>query len=460
MTTETTTAAQHAENEKLWAEILKVGGRRSYIDKELQRTNALVVRKSVDGMSKRDLNKYKQSLRNEAVVRRDLLKKTWLAYKAHHILHLGEGVFWSEDWDWDKYDHPLAEERQAENDVPRIDKPAQLAELLKLKMHELRALTFHRDAARVLSYTRFTIPKSDGGERAIWAPSPTLKAAQRWILQEIVERLPVHGAAHGFLSGRSILTNAALHTDARVVVKMDLKDFFPTVTWKRVKGVFRKAGYREQIATLLALLCTEAPREVVEHNGQTYYIALGQRCLPQGAPTSPALTNALCLRLDRRITGLCNKLGWRYTRYADDLTFSLPADFKGDELINKLLGGVRAIVEDEGFVVHPDKTRVMRPSNTQRVTGLVVNGPGTPRVPREIRRSIRTAIHLLHKPDAAFADGPTRDEKLMQLLGSVGRAGTPDADQTLRRVIGYASYIYMTDRELGAKYLESLSTLA
>jgi hypothetical protein len=165
------------------------------------------------------------------------------------------------------------------------------------------------------------------------------------------------------------------------------------------------------------------------------------------------------MRLDRRITGLCNKLGWRYTRYADDLTFSLPADFKGEEQIKKLLGGVRSIVEDEGFIVHPEKTRVMRPSNTQRVTGLVVNGPGSPRVPREIRRSIRTAIHLLQKPDAAFAEGPTRDEKLMQLLGGVGRAGTPEADQTLHRVIGYASYIYMTDRELGAKYLESLSAL-
>src|SRR5690606_26053703 len=115
------------------------------------------------------------------------------------------------------------------------------------------------------------------------------------------ERLPVHGAAHGFLHGRSIASNAAVHKDAAVLLKVDLKDFFPTVTLPRVKGVFRKAGYREQIATLLALLCTEAPRHVAEVEGQTYYLSLGPRCLPQGAPTSPAITNTLCLRLDRRL---------------------------------------------------------------------------------------------------------------------------------------------------------------
>src|SRR5205085_9758671 len=115
---------------------------------------------------------------------------------------------------------------------------------------------------------------------------------------------------HGFLPGRSTLTNAVVHTNPRVVLKMDIKDFFPTVTLPRVKGVFRKAGYREQIATLLALLCTEAPREIVEHQGKSYYVALAPRCLPQGAPTSPGLTNALCLHMDNRIAALAKKLGW------------------------------------------------------------------------------------------------------------------------------------------------------
>src|SRR5262249_10503411 len=149
-----------------------------------------------------------------------------------------------------------------------------------LTIPELRWLAYHRDAATRIHYRRFTIPKRDGTERAIWAPLPKLKATQRWILRNIVERLPVHGAAHGFLAGRSILTNAEAHAKPAVVVKMDVKDFFPTVTLRRVKGIFRRSGYLEQVATLLALICTESPREVVEHNGTTYYVSLGPRCLP------------------------------------------------------------------------------------------------------------------------------------------------------------------------------------
>src|SRR5262249_7405194 len=261
---------------------------------------------------------------------------------------------------------------------------------------------------------------------------PKLKAAQHWILHNIAEKLPVHGAAHGFLSGRSTLTNAAVHGGARLIVKMDVRDFFPTVTWRRVKGIFRKAGYREQVATLLALLCTEAPREVVEQDGQTYYVSLGPRCLPQGAPTSPALTNTLCLRLDRRLSGLAKRLGYRYTRYADDLTFSLPADHKGKPGLGTLMGWARRIVEAEGFRLHPDKTRVHRSGGRQQVTGLVVNGDAAPRVPRAVRRQLRAAAHNLSQ-------------------GKPLREG-----ETVERLAGYAAYVHMTDPKLGAQLFSAL----
>jgi hypothetical protein len=278
------------------------------------------------------------------------------------------------------------------------------------------------------------IPKRGGGERAIWAPLPKLKAAQHWVLRNVAEKLPVHGSAHGFLPGRSTLTNAAAHTDARLVVKVDVKDFFPTVTLARVRGIFRKAGYREQVATLLALLCTESPREVVELDGQTYYVALGPRCLPQGAPTSPALTNTLSLRLDRRLAGLARRLGWRYTRYADDLTFSLPAGHSGKPRLGALLGCVRRVVEAEGFTLNPDKTRVARRGGRQQVTGLVVNGPGTPRVPRKLRRQLRAAAHNLAN-------------------------GKPPKDgETLARLAGYAAYVHMTDPKRGAELLKAIGS--
>ncbi|WP_434422258.1 reverse transcriptase family protein [Nannocystis pusilla] len=415
-----------------WRAVESAGGRDKYIEAQLKEKGYLVERKPTDSMSKAELERYKKSLKEEAAEKRRLAKEAWLAYKASHLVHLGEGVFWNDQLDHDKWDLPGAEERQAENELPKLDKPKELAEALGVSIAELRRLAYHRDAATKLNYYRFEIPKRDGSKRAIWAPHRTLKAAQRWILREVVERLPVHGAAHGFLHGRSTATNAAVHRDSQILLKVDLKDFFPTVTLPRVKGVFRKAGYREQIATLLALLCTEAPRHVADVEGTTYYLSLGPRCLPQGAPTSPAITNTLCLRLDRRLQGLAKKLGWRYTRYADDLTFSLPSDHKGKPRVGGLLGGISIIAAAEGFTVHPDKTRVHRSGGRQQVTGLVVNGKQGPRVTREFKREVRAAVHNL-------AHGkPLKD------------------GETLSSLAGRIAYIYMTDKKLGKQLLAAL----
>ena len=433
MTTRTTTERLL----DLWRAIGQAGGVNAYVQQELRTRGFLLERKKTDTMSKAELSAYKKSLKDEAAERRRLKRETWLAYRETHVVHLGEGegLFWSDELDFDKWDHPAAEERAAENDLPAIDKPEKLAEALGLSIPELRWLAFHRDVADSLHYRRFTIPKRDGSERAIWAPMPRLKAAQSWILEHVVERLPVHGKSHGFLAGRSIATNAAAHVASKIILKVDLKDFFPTVTFRRAKGIFRKAGYRDQVATLMALICTEAPREIVERDGKTYYVALGPRCLPQGAPTSPAITNTLCLRLDRRLTALATKLGWRYTRYADDLTFSLPEAHKEKPRLGALLGSIGRVANDEGFRVHPSKTRIARSGQRQKVTGLVVNGSGAPRVPRALKRQIRAAIHN----------------------ASHGKA--LQAGESVARLSGHAAYIYMTDPLLGAKLLKQLAAL-
>lgn len=421
------------ERERLWGEVREAGGIDAYVEGQLRAKGFLVNRRPTEGMSKARLKDYKESLKREAAERRQLRKAAWLAYRETHIVHLGEGVFYNDAANFDRYDLEDAEERAAENELPALDGPTQLASALGLTLPKLRWLAYHREAARSLHYRPFTIPKRDGSERQIWAPLPTLKAAQRWVLRHIVERLPVHGAAHGFLPGRSIATNAAAHTRSRIVLKMDIKDFFPTVTLRRVKGVFRHAGYREQVATLLALLCTEAPREVVEKGGQTYYVSLGPRCLPQGAPTSPAITNTLCMNLDRRLTGLAERYGWRYSRYADDLTFSLPEQLRGAPRIGALLRFIPSIVEDEGFRIHPEKTRIARKGARQRITGLIVNGEGRPRAPRQLRRQLRAAIHNL-KAGKGLAPG-----------------------ERLERLIGYAAYIHMTQPELGRRFLDDLA---
>lgn len=419
----------------LWAAIADAGGVDNYVHAQLVERGFLAERRDTDGMSKAELERYKKQLKREATERRELQKQAWAAYRESHIVHLGDGVFWNDAATADRWDLDEPEKRAADNELPRIDSPDQLAGALGITVSELRWLTYHRDAASFIHYARFSIPKRDGTARPIWAPMPRLKAAQRWVLRNIVEHLPVHGAAHGFLPGRSIVTHAAVHGGSRLIVQADLRHFFPTITWRRARGVFRKAGYREQVSTLLALLCTESPREIVEWNGRTWYVALGPRCLPQGAPTSPAITNTVCLRLDRRLSGLARSLGYTYSRYADDLTFSLPRAHAGKERVGSLLGGLGRIVRDEGFEVHPDKTRVQREARRQQVTGLVVNGPDGPRVPRALKRRLRAALHNLRK----------------------GRP-LPEGE-SWRRLAGYAAFVKQAEPELGRQLLDALEAV-
>src|SRR4029077_10406034 len=120
----------------------------------------------------------------------------------------------------------------------------------------------------------------------------------------------------------SVVSNAQAHTRRALVVNLDLENFFPSIAFPRVRSVFQRRGYSPAVATILALLGTECPRRLVQYDGKRYWVATGPRGLPQGACTSPALSNQVARRLDKRLGGLANKLGLAYTRYADDLTFS------------------------------------------------------------------------------------------------------------------------------------------
>ncbi|MEO1269430.1 MAG: reverse transcriptase domain-containing protein, partial [Myxococcota bacterium] len=273
----------------------------------------------------------------------------WRERKKRELLYLGEQV--SGGLSQVESDRAALEAAG----LPLMARPADMARQMGVSVSELRFLAWNRSVSAISHYKRFTIPKRRGGRRLISAPMPRLKRAQRWILDHVLTPITVHEAAHGFRSGRSIVTNAAPHVGAAVVVNMDLRDFFPTLTFRRVRGAFGALGYSGSVATVLALLCTEPDTEQVQLDGNTWHVALGPRHLPQGAPTSPALTNIICRRLDRRLTGLAQELGFVYTRYADDLTFSKPV--LGEQpVIGRLLGQAGHIIEDEGFVVHPDKT--------------------------------------------------------------------------------------------------------
>ena len=161
-----------------------------------------------------------------------------------------------------------------------------------------------------------------GRLRELAAPAEQLAAAQECILTNILEKVPTHDAAHGFVPGRSTVSNAMPHVGRAIIVNADLSDFFPSITFPRVLGLFRWLGYSPAAATILALLCTESPRKTVSYAGTLYHVATGPRALPQGACTSPALSNLIARGLDARLAGIGHKLGWTYTRYADDLTLS------------------------------------------------------------------------------------------------------------------------------------------
>jgi predicted DNA-binding WGR domain protein len=307
-----------------WADVAAKGGIRPWVDAELAR-QGLADPGASSSMSDAEKKAYKARRDEERRVRRELFRVAWAAYKAAHIVHLGPGVWWHDTADVDRFDAADPAKKQQDNALPALPDVEALAKALGLSIARLRWLSYHREVDTGTHYHRWTVPKRDGGLRPISAPKPELKAAQRWIARQVTEHLPVHGAAHGFLPGRSIATNAGVHAGAKIIVKLDIEGFYPTVTWRRVKGLLRKAGLGEQVATIMALVATEAPREELVVRGKPCFVATGPRALPQGAPTRRR-SQPLCRRLDQRLTGLARKLGMTYTRYADDLTFSWHGD--------------------------------------------------------------------------------------------------------------------------------------
>jgi len=273
-------------------------------------------------------------------------------------------------------------------DLPIFESGCALADWLGLSTSELewfadlKGLERRKQDPRFRHYHYRILLKLSGRVRLIEAPKSRLKEIQRKVLARLLEKIPPHPAAHGFLKGRSIKTFIASHIGQRVILRMDVQDFFPCLIGSRIQAIFRTAGYPESVADLLGGICTNAaPRDVWKapaspfdvnpvhlREAQTIYSRIH---LPQGAPTSPALANLCAYRLDCRLTGLAKSVGARYTRYADDLAFSGDAEF--DRCVERFSTHVAAILHEEGFAAHYRKTRVMRQGVRQHLAGLVAN---------------------------------------------------------------------------------------
>jgi RNA-directed DNA polymerase len=270
--------------------------------------------------------------------------------------------------------------------IPPIESTGDLAKWLGLIPSELRwfadlkGLGYKRQEPRLEHYHYRVLAKRFGAIRLIEAPKTRLKDLQRQILLWILQKLPAHPAAHGFVKGRSIQTFAAPHVGRRVVLRMDLRDFFPTLGGVRIQNVFRTLGYPEPVADLLGGVCTNATpvrlwkdheRDVNPEHLVELRRLYARPHLPQGAPTSPALANICCYRVDCRLSALAKASGATYTRYADDLAFSGDDDFA--KRVERFGVSVAAILQAEGLRVNHHKTRVMRRSVRQHLAGLVTN---------------------------------------------------------------------------------------
>lgn len=207
--------------------------------------------------------------------------------------------------------------------------------------------------------------------RQIAEPLPSLKEIQHWILEEILNIIPISKYAKAYVKGKSIKDNARFHRGQKVVVKLDIKNFFGSINLFKVQELFRNLGYVDEVAVMLANLCCL------------------DKVLPQGAPTSAALSNIIMYEIDEAISEYTNEHKIRYTRYADDMTFS--GDFNTTDLIKFVCG----IIKENGFVINKKKTKVLYGYKRQIVTGVVTNEKL--QVPREKRRYIRQQMYYINK---------------------------------------------------------------
>ncbi|QDV18075.1 Reverse transcriptase (RNA-dependent DNA polymerase) [Gimesia panareensis] len=262
--------------------------------------------------------------------------------------------------------------------LPQFCTPLELAQWLEIPLGKLAWLT-HRynysdgpEDVNEAHYSYHWLPKRNGF-RLIEAPRPFLKMAQNQIQQEILSQIPMHHSAHGFVAGHSPVTNARPHAGKRVVVKFDLENFYSSVKFSRVVAIFRTLGYCREAALWLARLTTSSiPANLPFPDGTLRpLLPYLPRHLPQGAPTSPALANLSAYSLDVRLSGLARSFGADYTRYADDLTFSGPESFLRS--LRVFIPLVQQIICSERFQVNREKRRVIRNSQRQTVTGVVVN---------------------------------------------------------------------------------------
>ena len=305
------------------------------------------------------------------------------------------------------------------------------------------------------TYRTFAIRKRSGGKRWISVPCASLLRVQRWVqdcvLSSKAAQQLVSAQSKAFSPGDNIVANAAGHCSASMIVKVDIENFFTSINEVSVYKVFRRLGYPALVSFELARICTRVvsdkrlgppPPYARKHwKSQSKYAFYSFRFLghlPQGAPTSPMLANLVCRSLDEQLEALAKKFDAHFTRYADDLTFSL--DTKNREIGKELVQKIGAVLRDHGLAPRAAKTVISGPGARKIVTGLVVNGL-KPSLPKEIKARIEVPLYFIEK---------------YGLINHCERSGFCSPISYLNHIFGLVRYASMVDPVKGASWLAKI----
>ncbi|WP_132722409.1 reverse transcriptase family protein [Tenacibaculum sp. M341] len=286
------------------------------------------------------------------------------------------------------------------NNLPIIFDAYHLAYSIGIEPYRLINLIRDRDDL----YNTYKVRKKSGGYRWIMSPMEELKIVQTWIKVNILDKVNIHESANGFIKDRSIVTNANKHVKKETILNIDLYRFFDTISEKRVYHLFKKLGYTEKLSyDFSRLLCVNTPKkywkEIKRENRlRKKVIRMKPSVLPQGAPTSPIISNLLCLKLDQVLYKYCEKSNLDYTRYADDITIS------GNKKSMPKLKKIKSIIRQNGFTVNINKIRFTSKHKKQTVTGLTVNDGVyvDKRIIKEINQELYYCIKYGYKSHLEF----------------------------------------------------------
>lgn len=278
-------------------------------------------------------------------------------------------------------------------DVPVIFDLNHLSSLLGVKKKYLLSVIYSPDS----HYREFTIPKHSGGTRVITSPYASLKTIQTWIYNNILSKIKVHRCVHGFKRKKSIITNARIHVENSCLLKLDIKDFFPSIKINKVITVFRQLGYTDEVSLILASLCCK------------------DDSLPQGAPTSPYLSNIVSHQMDNRLFRLAKSLNLKYTRYADDIAFS------GNKIPARFMKYVKQIIIESGYEINEKKVRIYNEQGNKILTGISLANKQL-RLPRDTRREWSKEFHYILTYGYESHVHRTKPEQTSYLNVLLGRA--------------------------------------